>query len=66
MHNKFAVIDAFESNSVSYIKSAKSSRRIWTGVSYNEENIYINNDADFVKGDLCFKYRRNAISHRSN
>ena len=59
MHNKFAVIDAFESNSVSYIKSAKSSRGTamsgsfnwtWTGVLYNEENVYISSDADFVKG----------------
>ena len=58
MHNKFAVIDAFESNSVSYIKSAKSSRGTamsgsfnwtWTGVLYNKENIYISSDADFVK-----------------
>ena len=74
MHNKFAVIDAFESNSVSYIKSAKSSRGTamsgsfnwtWTGVLYNEENVYISSDADFVKGGLCFKHRRNAISHRN-
>ena len=62
MHNKFAVIDAFESNSISYIKLAKSSRGTamsgsfnwtWTGVLYNEENIYISSDADFVNCNNC-------------
>lgn len=57
MHNKFAVVDAFESNSDPSIKLAKSSRGTamsgsfnwtWTGVICNEENVYISSDVDFV------------------
>ena len=66
IHNTFAVIGAFESNSVSYIKSAKSSRGTamsgsfnwtWTGVLYNEENVYISSDADFVN-PLAYRFEK--------